>query len=120
MEETRTKNSLCNQENDQDSNILLFLNAACAAVEHYKQPQWLSNFLVYTEITFLCTFIVEMLIKMYGLGKHLYLRSSFNKFDCVVIFGSIFELILTQINPEQSYGISILRSLRLLRVFKVT
>ena len=61
-----------------------------------------------------------MLIKMYGLGKHLYLRSSFNKFDCVVIFGSVFELILTQINPEQSYGISILRSLRLLRVFKVT
>jgi hypothetical protein len=88
--------------------ILVFLNAACAAVEHYNQPQWLSNFLglfffdliiltpvsinslnfvqmlVYTEITFLCTFIVEMLIKMYGLGKHLYLRSSFNKFDCVV------------------------------------
>ena len=67
----------------------------CAAVEHYNQPAWLSNFLVYTEITFLCTFIVEMLIKMYGLGKHLYLRSSFNKFDCVVIFGSVFELILT-------------------------
>jgi hypothetical protein len=100
--------------------ILVFLNALCAAVEHYNQPAWLSNFLVYTEITFLCTFIVEMLIKMYGLGKHLYLRSSFNKFDCVVIFGSVFELILTQINPEQSYGISILRSLRLLRVFKVT
>lgn len=25
--------------------ILVFLNALCAAVEHYNQPEWLSNFL---------------------------------------------------------------------------
>ena len=47
-------------------------------------------------------------------------RSSFNKFDCLVIFGSVFELILTYFYPDLSYGISVLRSLRLLRVFKVT
>lgn len=37
-----------------------------------------------------------------------------------VIFGCIFEIVMIRINPEQSYGISILRSLKLLRVFKVT
>lgn len=61
-----------------------------------------------------------MFFKLYGLGSHLYFRSSFNKFDMVVIFASIVEIILLKINPEQSYGISILRSLKLLRVFKVT
>ena len=61
-----------------------------------------------------------MVIKMYGLGTQLYFRSSFNKFDCIVIFGSTIEMIFTYFNPDQSFGISVLRSLRLLRIFKVT
>ena len=100
--------------------ILVFLNAICAALEHYNQPIWLNEFLIYTEITFLCTFIFEMSIKFYALGSNMYFRSSFNKFDCIVIFGSVFELIVTYVYPDLSYGISVLRSLRLLRVFKVT
>lgn len=96
------------------------MNALTAAVEHYNQPDWLSDFLSYTDITILSMFIFEMFFKLYGLGSHLYFRSSFNKFDMVVIFASIVEIILLKLNPEQSYGISILRSLKLLRVFKVT
>ena len=37
-----------------------------------------------------------------------------------VIIGSIFEVIWTHFNPEESFGVSVLRSLRLLRIFKVT
>jgi len=37
-----------------------------------------------------------------------------------VIFGSIFEVFWTHFNPEESFGVSVLRSLRLLRIFKVT
>lgn len=76
--------------------------------------------LVYAEYIFLSLFIFEMVIKMYGLGTQLYFRSSFNKFDCIVIFGSTIEMIFTYFNPDQSFGISVLRSLRLLRIFKVT
>lgn len=75
---------------------------------------------VYTEFVFLGLFIMEMLIKMYGLGSRLYFHSSFNKFDCIVIVGSIFEVVFTAIYSDQSFGISVLRSLRLLRIFKVT
>lgn len=100
--------------------ILVFLNAICAALEHYDQPLWLNGFLIYTEITFLCTFILEMSIKFYALGSNMYFRSTFNKFDCIVIFGSVVELLVTFVYPDLSYGISVLRSLRLLRVFKVT
>lgn len=37
-----------------------------------------------------------------------------------VIIGSIFEVIWTHFNPEESFGVSVLRALRLLRIFKVT
>ncbi len=61
-----------------------------------------------------------MALKMYGLGTNQYFQSSFNKFDCLVIVGSVIEVFWTYIDPDQSFGISVLRSLRLLRIFKVT
>ncbi|RNA40623.1 Voltage-dependent non-L-type calcium channel alpha-1 subunit -like protein [Brachionus plicatilis] len=100
--------------------VLVFLNSLCVAVEHNDQPNWLTDFLFYTEFVFLGTFISEMLIKFYGLGSRVYFHSSFNKFDCIVIVGSIFEVVFTAFYPDQSFGISVLRSLRLLRIFKVT
>lgn len=60
-----------------------------------------------------------MLIKFYALGPNIYFESAFNRFDCVVICGSIFEVIWQQVKDE-SFGLSVLRALRLLRIFKVT
>jgi len=37
-----------------------------------------------------------------------------------VISGSIFEVLWSIIQPGTSFGISVLRALRLLRIFKVT
>lgn len=37
-----------------------------------------------------------------------------------VIIGSIFDVVWTVIRPETSFGISVLRALRLLRIFKIT
>ncbi|TNN21589.1 Voltage-dependent N-type calcium channel subunit alpha-1B [Liparis tanakae] len=37
-----------------------------------------------------------------------------------VIIGSVFEVIWAAIKPGASFGISVLRALRLLRIFKVT
>lgn len=72
-----------------------------------------------TEFLFLGLFMCEMFIKMYALGPRIYFESSFNRFDCVVISGSIFEVIWSQIK-DGSFGLSVLRALRLLRIFKVT
>lgn len=73
------------------------------------------------EIAFLCLFISEMMIKMWGLGLERYFHSSFNKFDCIVIAASIFELFYSKVSANnQSFGLSVLRALRLLRIFKVT
>ncbi|XP_011300228.1 voltage-dependent calcium channel type A subunit alpha-1 isoform X3 [Fopius arisanus] len=99
--------------------VLVFLNTLCVAVEHYDQPEWLSDFLYYTEFIFLGLFMCEMFIKMYALGPRKYFSSSFNRFDCVVILGSIFEVIWSAVKSG-SFGLSVLRALRLLRIFKVT
>ncbi|CAM1324279.1 cac (predicted) [Pycnogonum litorale] len=99
--------------------VLVFLNTVCVAVEHYNQPKWLTDFLYFAEFVFLGLFISEMLLKMYALGPRIYFDSAFNKFDCVVISGSIFEVVWSSVKTG-SFGFSVLRALRLLRIFKVT
>ncbi|XP_043464353.1 voltage-dependent calcium channel type A subunit alpha-1 isoform X7 [Leptopilina heterotoma] len=99
--------------------VLVFFNTACVAVEHYDQPEWLTDFLYIAEFVFLGLFMFEMFVKMYALGPRNYFESSFNRFDCVVISGSIFEVIWSAVKSG-SFGFSVLRALRLLRIFKVT
>ncbi|XP_025161930.1 voltage-dependent calcium channel type A subunit alpha-1 isoform X16 [Harpegnathos saltator] len=99
--------------------VLVFFNTVCVAVEHYDQPKWLTDFLFYAEFVFLALFMLEMFIKMYALGPRTYFESSFNRFDCIVILGSIFEVIWSALKSG-SFGLSVLRALRLLRIFKVT
>src|SRR6218665_2436550 len=60
-----------------------------------------------------------MLIKIYALGVKVYFTSAFNRFDCIVILGSIFEVVWSELKGG-SFGFSVLRALRLLRIFKVT
>ncbi|CAG5041777.1 unnamed protein product [Parnassius apollo] len=99
--------------------VLVLFNTICVAVEHYGQPPWLTSFLYYAEFVFLGLFMMEMWVKMYALGPRIYFESSFNRFDCVVISGSIFEVVWSEVKGG-SFGLSVLRALRLLRIFKVT
>ncbi|KAF5301170.1 hypothetical protein FQA39_LY10848 [Lamprigera yunnana] len=99
--------------------VLVFFNTVCVAVEYHGQPPWLTLFLYYAEYVFLGLFLTEMFIKVYALGPRIYFESAFNRFDCVVISGSIFEVIWSEVKGG-SFGLSVLRALRLLRIFKVT
>ncbi|XP_075384232.1 voltage-dependent R-type calcium channel subunit alpha-1E isoform X2 [Tenrec ecaudatus] len=96
------------------------LNTACVAIVHHNQPPWLTHLLYYAEFLFLGLFLLEMSVKMYGMGPRLYFHSSFNCFDFGVTVGSIFEVVWAIFRPGTSFGISVLRALRLLRIFKVT
>ncbi|XP_078367100.1 voltage-dependent L-type calcium channel subunit alpha-1D-like isoform X2 [Oculina patagonica] len=99
--------------------VCVFLNTVLMSVEHYGQPVWLGKFQEISEYVFLSIFIAEMLLKMYGLGPRVYFKSAFNRFDCAVVLGGIIEIVV-QTFTGYSFGISVLRSLRLLRVFKFT
>lgn len=100
--------------------VLVFLNTGVLATEHYHQPAWLDDFQDQTNMFFVALFTMEMILKMYSLGFQGYFVSLFNRFDCFVVFGSIFEMLLTKNNLMPPLGISVLRCVRLLRVFKVT
>ncbi len=76
-------------------------------------------FLVGANIFFVCLFTFEMILKLYCLGARSYFISMFNRFDCIVMVGSIAEIALIKYQ-ELSLGISVLRCVRLLRLFKVT
>lgn len=74
----------------------------------------------YANKVLLCLFTVEMLLKLYGLGPSVYVASFFNRFDCFVVCGGILETTLVEVGAMQPLGISVLRCVRLLRIFKVT
>ncbi|KAI8043661.1 hypothetical protein M5D96_004994 [Drosophila gunungcola] len=100
--------------------VLVFLNTGVLATEHYGQLDWLDNFQEYTNMFFIGLFTCEMLLKMYSLGFQGYFVSLFNRFDCFVVIGSITETLLTNTGMMPPLGVSVLRCVRLLRVFKVT
>ncbi|CAG9569826.1 unnamed protein product [Danaus chrysippus] len=100
--------------------VLVFLNTVVLASEHYHQPTWLDHFQEYGNAMFVALFTLEMLVKMYSLGLQGYFVSLFNRFDCFVVVGSISEMVLTKTEVMPPLGVSVLRCVRLLRVFKVT
>uniref|UniRef100_A0A8B9LMM5 Voltage-dependent L-type calcium channel subunit alpha n=1 Tax=Astyanax mexicanus TaxID=7994 RepID=A0A8B9LMM5_ASTMX len=100
--------------------ILVFLNTALSASEHYNQPEWLTDVQEIANKVLLSLFTVEMLLKMYSLGLQVYFVAFFNRFDCFVVCGGILETVLVEMEIMPPLGISVLRCVRLLRIFKVT
>ncbi|KAJ8257225.1 hypothetical protein GJAV_G00183250 [Gymnothorax javanicus] len=100
--------------------LLVFLNTVTSASEHYNQPLWLTEVQDIANKVLLSLFTVEMLLKMYSLGLQVYFVAFFNRFDCFVVCGGIVETILVELEIMPPLGISVLRCVRLLRIFKVT
>ncbi|XP_022649428.1 muscle calcium channel subunit alpha-1-like isoform X5 [Varroa destructor] len=100
--------------------ILVFLNTMTLASEHHNQPPWLDEFQDYANMFFVVLFTIEMLIKLYSLGFQSYFVSLFNRFDCFVVISSILETAFTYSHIMPPLGVSVLRCVRLLRIFKVT
>ncbi|KAB5567742.1 hypothetical protein PHYPO_G00236350 [Pangasianodon hypophthalmus] len=100
--------------------LLVFLNTAASASEHYGQPQWLTDIQERANKILLALFTLEMLMKMYSFGFQVYFIALFNRFDCFVVCGGILETVLVEMDVIPPIGISVLRCVRLLRIFKVT
>ncbi|XP_073801634.1 voltage-dependent L-type calcium channel subunit alpha-1C isoform X31 [Danio rerio] len=100
--------------------FLVFLNTLTIASEHHQQPEWLTNVQDIANKVLLALFTGEMLLKMYSLGLQAYFVSLFNRFDSFVVCGGILETILVETKIMSPLGISVLRCVRLLRIFKIT
>ncbi|XP_065554460.1 voltage-dependent L-type calcium channel subunit alpha-1S [Lathamus discolor] len=100
--------------------LLVALNTFSIASEHHLQPEWLTQVQDNANRVLLALFVAEMLLKMYALGLRQYFMSLFNRFDCFVVCAGVLETILVELSALSPLGISVLRCIRLLRIFKIT
>ena len=95
--------------------IVIFVNSITLGSEYYGQPPWWTNVLEWTNHIFTVIFTAEMLLKILALGCIEYLGEPFNVFDFVVVIIGLSEYI----GNSSTGGLSVLRSFRVLRVFKL-
>ena len=69
---------------------------------------------------FMWCFLVEMIIKLIGLGPRNYLKDRFNIFDAFIVIVSIVDWTLLQLpNTNSSEMLHTFRAFRLLRILKI-
>merc|ERR1719353_618788 len=82
--------------------------------EYHGQPSAKEDIEGVLNIIFCGIFLVEMIFKLIGLSPLGYVKDGFNCFDGVIVVFSTIELF-----AGSSSGLSVLRTFRLIRVFKL-
>ncbi|KAM4697979.1 LOW QUALITY PROTEIN: sodium channel protein type 2 subunit alpha-like [Rhinophrynus dorsalis] len=94
--------------------ICIVLNTLFMAMEHYPITDEFSNMLYVGNLVFTGIFTAEMVFKLIALDPYYYFQVGWNIFDGIIVSLSLMELGLSDVE-----GLSVLRSFRLLRVFKL-
>lgn len=84
------------------------------AIDHYEMSDNLINILYIVNMILTILFVLEMVIKILGLGIRDYLRDGFNIFDSIIIIIGLLEYF-----GIGNKAATVLRSFRLLRIFKI-
>uniref|UniRef100_A0A3Q3KBS1 Sodium channel protein n=1 Tax=Monopterus albus TaxID=43700 RepID=A0A3Q3KBS1_MONAL len=94
--------------------ICIVLNTLFMAMEHYPMTQEFEHMLTVGNLVFTGIFAGEMVLKLVAMDPYYYFQEAWNCFDSVIVTLSLVELALADVE-----GLSVLRSFRLLRVFKL-
>ncbi|CAH2305659.1 sodium channel type 2 subunit alpha-like isoform X1 [Pelobates cultripes] len=94
--------------------ICIVLNTLFMAMEHYPMTEEFSYVLSAGNLVFTGIFTAEMVFKLIALDPYYYFQEGWNIFDGIIVSLSLMELGLADVE-----GLSVLRSFRLLRVFKL-
>uniref|UniRef100_A0A670YCF5 Sodium channel protein n=1 Tax=Pseudonaja textilis TaxID=8673 RepID=A0A670YCF5_PSETE len=94
--------------------ICIVLNTLFMAMEHYPMTQQFNNVLSVGNLVFTGIFTAEMFLKIIAMDPYYYFQEGWNIFDGIIVSLSLMELGLANVE-----GLSVLRSFRLLRVFKL-
>uniref|UniRef100_A0A8C3AZW7 Sodium channel protein n=1 Tax=Cyclopterus lumpus TaxID=8103 RepID=A0A8C3AZW7_CYCLU len=94
--------------------ICIVLNTMFMAMEHYPMSNGFINMLYVGNVIFTGIFTAEMVLKIIAMNPYYYFQERWNIFDGIIVTSSLMELFL-----ENVVGMSVLRSFRLLRVFKL-
>uniref|UniRef100_A0AAZ3RB99 Sodium channel protein n=1 Tax=Oncorhynchus tshawytscha TaxID=74940 RepID=A0AAZ3RB99_ONCTS len=94
--------------------ICIVLNTLFMALEHYPMTDEFNNVLSVGNLVFTVIFTAEMVFKLIAMDPYFYFQQGWNMFDGIIVCLSLMELGLSNVE-----GLSVLRSFRLLRVFKL-
>ncbi|XP_028972466.2 sodium channel protein type 2 subunit alpha isoform X2 [Esox lucius] len=94
--------------------ICIVLNTLFMAMEHYPMTGEFTSVLTVGNLVFTGIFTAEMCFKLIALDPYYYFQQGWNIFDGIIVSLSLMELGLANVE-----GLSVLRSFRLLRVFKL-
>ncbi|KAI3369450.1 hypothetical protein L3Q82_007668 [Scortum barcoo] len=94
--------------------ICIVLNTLFMAMEHYPMTKHFEGVLSVGNLVFTGIFAGEMFAKLIAMDPYYYFQEGWNCFDGFIVTLSLVELGLADVE-----GLSVLRSFRLLRVFKL-
>ncbi|NXN99516.1 SCN5A protein, partial [Rhinopomastus cyanomelas] len=94
--------------------LCIVLNTLFMALEHYKMTKEFDHMLYIGNLVFTGIFTAEMIFKVIALDPYYYFQQGWNIFDSIIVILSLMELGLSGMG-----NLSVLRSFRLLRVFKL-
>nr|KAG5703738.1 hypothetical protein BaRGS_023027 [Batillaria attramentaria] len=89
------------------------VNAMFLAAEHHGQPPVLEYILKIVTDVFTFIFLIEAILKILGLSKK-YFRNGWDIFDFSIVIASLFASAANKL-----HGITVIRTLRLMRVFRI-
>ena len=93
-------------------------NTIGLSAEHYGQSEATEKTLEMLNLGFTCIFIIEMGIKLIGIGLRRYLSDPLNYLDGSVVVVSIFELTLFP-STYDAGAVSAFKTFRIFRTFRV-
>ncbi|XP_030649653.1 sodium channel protein type 4 subunit alpha B isoform X1 [Chanos chanos] len=94
--------------------ICIVLNTVFMAMEHFPMTEQFEELLSVGNLVFTGIFTAEMVLKLIAMDPYYYFQVGWNIFDSIIVTMSLVELGLANVQ-----GLSVLRSFRLMRVFKL-
>ncbi|XP_058411425.1 sodium channel protein type 5 subunit alpha isoform X4 [Diceros bicornis minor] len=94
--------------------MCIVINTLFMALEHYNMTTEFEEMLQVGNLVFTGIFTAEMTFKIIALDPYYYFQQGWNIFDSIIVILSLMELGLSRMG-----NLSVLRSFRLLRVFKL-
>uniref|UniRef100_A0A7M4EDW4 Voltage-dependent L-type calcium channel subunit alpha n=1 Tax=Crocodylus porosus TaxID=8502 RepID=A0A7M4EDW4_CROPO len=104
--------------------FLILLNTICLGMQHYNQSDEMNHASDILNVTFTILFTVEMFVKLMAFKAKGYFGDPWNVFDFLIVIGSIIDVILNMLCPQDSednsrVSITFFRLFRVLRLVKL-
>ncbi|KAJ7992171.1 hypothetical protein DPEC_G00275760 [Dallia pectoralis] len=93
--------------------ICVILNVIFLTLEHYPISWAFVDMLIVANFVFIAIYTAEMVLKVIAMDPYYYFQSGWNILDFTIVVTGLFELLLAD-----TEGLSALRCLRLMRIFK--